>query len=171
MTVQRDFLDKAPAVVGSSNEELLRLMAEQNDYLQNIALYLRRQNADVLTSAVVKNTNQFTNGISDNNCHEVVFQVGGKPVEIYHLIAFSTWENTVALSVLSMSKIQDGIPFASGDVYDLSIPTHSVYIMTAADVSTNNLIVNGPAPSAIGGFYLYGYTIPDWDRIRGAIRS
>jgi hypothetical protein len=166
MTVQRDFLERAPGVVGSTNDELLKLMAEQNDYLQDIALYLRRQNADVLASAVVKSTDQLTNTITDTNCHEVVFEVGGKPVEIFNLLAFSTFAGNASLSVVSMSRLSDGIGFVNGDVYNFDIPTYSVYLMADGTMS-----VNGPANVETGGFYLYGYTIPDWDRIRGAIRS
>jgi hypothetical protein len=172
MTVQRDFLERAPGVVGSTSDELLRLMAEQNDYLQDIALYLRRQNADVLCSAVVKSTSQLDNSIRDANSHEVVFEVGGKPVEIFHLLAFSTWGHTVGLSVLSLAAVTDGIPLASGDVYDLSVPTYSVFVMAPNAALNAPLIVNGPSPNAdTGGLFLYGYTVPDWDRIRNAIRS
>jgi len=168
---QRDFLNAGPATpAGSSNETLLRLMAEQNNYMAEIAMFLRRQNADVLASAVVKGTSQLTNAITDNNSHEVVFEVGGKPVEIYNLLAFSTWDGTVAMSVHSLSKIFDGIPFAAGDVYNFAIPTHSVHIMVLDSVAVNPLIVNGPSGPA-GGFFLYGYTIPDWDRLRGTIRE
>jgi hypothetical protein len=166
----RDLLEAAPAVVGSSNEELLRLLSEQNDYLQDIAVYLRRQNADVLTSTIVKSTNQFNNALTDNNCHEVVFQVGGKPVEVYKILAYSTYDGTIALSLLSMASIKDGIQFGIGDVLNLDTPTHSVYIMTADDVSTVPINVNGPSAAA-GSFYIYGFTIPDWDKIRQAIRS
>ncbi len=175
MTATRDILE-APAVVGSDMGELARLLGLQNDYLQDIAIYLRRQNADVLCSTVVKGTSQLTNAIGDTNSHEVVFEVGGKPAEIYHLIAFSTWGHTVGLSVLSMANINDGIPLAYGDVYDLSVPTNSVYIMAPSATLVAPLIVNGPTNPAAGeesagGLFLYGYTIPDWDRIRNATRS
>lgn len=177
MTIgQRDFLERSPGVVGSSTEELANLLREQNDYMANIALYLRQLNADVLTSAIVKNTNQFTNGIIDTNDHEVVFQVGGKPVEIHKLVAFSTFTTgaaviPVSLSLLSMNGILDGIPLTPTPLI-LDIHTHSVHLRTNyASIATVPLVVNGPANATQGGAYLYGFTIPDWDKIRGAIRS
>lgn len=172
MVMQRDLLNASPATpVAGSNAELASLLAEQANYMAEIAMYLRRQNADVLASAVVLGTSQKTNGITDANSHEVVFEVGGKPVEIFNLLAFSTWTGTVAMSVQGLSKVNDGIPFAAGDVYNFNIPTHSVFVMSATAAIATPLIVNGPSASDIGGFFLYGYTIPDWDRIRGSIRS
>ena len=176
MTLQRDFLEKSPGVVGSSTEELTALLREQTNYMADIALYLRQLNADVLASAIVKNTNQFTNGIIDNNNHEVVFQVGGKPVEIHRLLAFNTFFASdaplpVSLSVLSMNNIKDGVPVTTTP-FMWEIHTHSVHVITNyVDIATVPLVVNGPADATHGGLYLYGFTIPDWDRIRGSIRS
>ena len=169
--MRRDLLTADPAVPeGGTLSQSNSLLVEQAEYLAEIAMYLRRQNADVLATAVVKSTSQLSNAIYDNYCHEVVFEVGGKPVEIFNLLAYSTVDGAISMSVLSMSKYTDGIPFGLGDVYNFDIPTNSVYIMTTIDVSTTPLIVNGPANS-IGGFYLYGYTTPDWDRLRGSLRS
>lgn len=175
MTMQRDLLE-APSVVGSSNAELLRLMAQQNDFLQNIAFEIRKQNPDVLCTAVVKGTgqNKNQNVIVDTRSHEVFFEVGGKPVEIYHLIAFSTYSTEVAFSIQSMSSFHDGIPLSAGDVYDLSVAVKSVYVMSPSSTdSTTPCPVNGPAEngeSLVGGIFLYGFTIPDYDRVRNAIR-
>lgn len=177
MTIgQRDFLEKSPGVVGSSAEELAQLLREQNDYMQDIALYLRQLNADVLASAILKNSNQFNNALTDTNDHEVVFQVGGKPVEIHKLLAFSTCTTgaaviPVSLSLLSMNHVLDGIPLTTAPLW-LDIHTHSVHVRTNdANIATDNLKLNGPADATHGGIYLYGFTIPDWDKIRGALRS
>lgn len=172
----RDFLIADPvSALGGSSDLVHQLLGLQNNYLEEIALYLRRQNADVLCSAVVKGTAQqgaTQNNINDNNPHEVVFEVGGKPVEIYDLLAYSTFTTgTVGLSVLSMSKVTDGIPFVAGTTFQFSVPVTSLWIQTAAVVSVNPLVVNGPANAVVGGFFLYGFTIPDWDRIRNSIRS
>jgi len=175
MTIQRDFLERAPAVVGSSNEEMIALLREQNDYMQDIALYLRQLNADVLATAIVLSSDQFTIAITDTNSHEVKFQVGGKPVEIHKLLAFNTFNSgsaaiAVSLSVQSLSKVADGVPVTTTPFW-WDIHTHSVFVRTAYDgLSTHPLVVNGPSDS-FGGLFLYGFTIPDWDRIRGAMRS
>ena len=172
MTMRRDLLVAEPAVAENSSSALSNaLLSEHSDYLQEIAMYLRRQNADVLASAVVKSTSQLTNAITDTNSHEVVFEVGGKPVEIFNLLVFSTWTGTVAMSVQGLSKVNDGIPFAAGDVYNFNIPIHSVFVMSATAAIATPLIVNGPSDTDLGGFFLYGFTIPDWDRIRGSLRS
>ena len=170
MTMQRrDLLVAEPAVAEGSSVALSNaLLLEQSNYLAEIAMYLRRQNADVLASAVVKSTSQLTNGITDAFSHEVVFEVGGKPVEIFNLLVFSTWTGVVAMSVQDLSKVNDGIPFAAGDVYNFNIPTHSVFVMSATAAIATPLLINGPSNADLGGFFLYGYTIPDWDRVRGA---
>lgn len=172
MTMTRDFLSGNPADPGdlSGAERDQLLMHQQTNYLAEIANYLRRQNADVLTSAVVRGASQLSNGIADNKCHEIVFEVGGKPVEVYQVLIFSTWDGTIAVSPLSMATIRDGIQLAATDVYNFNIPTSSIWAMTADSVSVSvPLIVNGPA-GAGGGLFVYGYTIPDWDRIRESIR-
>ena len=163
MTTQRDFLNAGPSVVtGSTNEFLTKLMAEQSDYLADIALYLRRQNADVLASAVVKGTSQLTNAITDLNSHEVVFQVSGKPVEVYKILVYNTYVNTVYLSVLSMANLYDGIPVVAGASFDFSIPTNSVYLRLAA-IAGASCPINGPADIVNGGFFVYGFTTSDFD--------
>lgn len=170
MTTQRDFLERAPGVVGSSNDELLRLMSQQNDYLQDIAIYLRRLTADVLAVPVVKGTSQLSNAITDTNVHEVTFQVGGKPVEIFDLWAFSSYAHNVTLSILSFANDNDGIVFSTGDVLNFGTPIESVWIKASA-LTGGTCSINGPAGIDGGGFFLWPFTIPDYVRVRNAIRS
>ena len=171
MTQTRDMLERAPEVSGTGSEELARLMGEQNDYLQSIYMELRKQNADVLCTARVKGTSQLNNTIVDDQSHEVVFMVGGKPVEVYHIQMYSSYQSPVAVSIHSLSNPNDGVILDNGDVYDLVIPVHSVYVQSynAIDPGTP-LIVNGPAHVSFGGLFLYAFTIPDYDRVRNAIR-
>ncbi len=173
MTMQRrDLLVADPAVAEGSSVALSNtLLLEQSNYLAEIAMYLRRQNADVLATAVVRGASQLTNAITDAESHQVHFEVGGKPVEIFNLLAYSTWTGTVAMSVLSLSKVNDGIPFAAGNVYNFKIPTYSVFVKSDTASLATPLFINGPSSATLGGFFLYGFTIPDWDRIRGSIRS
>lgn len=168
----RDLLTVDPAApeYGSLAQQN-SLLIEQADYLQEIAMYLRRQNADVLASADVNGTSALANAITDPYSHEVVFTVGGKPVDIYSLLVFSTWTGIVSMSVQGLSKPNDGIQFVAGDVYNFNIPTHSVFVMSATAAIATPLIINGPSDATIGGFFLYGYTIPDWDRLRGGYKS
>ncbi len=174
---ERDFLNHDPTQAPAPNltEQNLLLGAQQVDHLAEIAMYLRRQNADVLASAVVKGTSQLSNAISDTKSHEVMFEVGGKPVTIYRLLAFSTWwtgaaARTIGLSVLSLSKVGDGYPLITNGLLNLTIPLSSVHVMSADATIANPLIVNGPADATLGGLFIYGFTVPDWDRIRGSIR-
>jgi hypothetical protein len=169
----RDFLGSKPAEpTGSNPDQLLRLMSQQSNYLDEISVYLRRQNADVLCSAVVRGTSQLSNTITDNKCHEIVFEVGGKPVEVYKLLIFSTLDGVIAVSPLSMATIRDGIqlPLNTGVPLVLEIGLHSLWVITAVDLSANPLVVNGPAGTP-GGLFVYGFTAPDWDKIRNSIRE
>ena len=178
MVAQREFLSESPAVPqGGSTAEQLQLMLEQADHLADIAQYLRRLTADVLCSAVVKHTSQLTNAITDTKSHEIVFELGGKPVEIYQLLTFSTLTSgdadlPIYMTILSMANAKDGFKVPSGVVPPLMIPlkTHSVYV-TVPTLANNECIVNGPADSTYGGLFVYGFTIPDYDRIRGSMRS
>src|ERR1035437_1492549 len=176
MTMQRrDLLVADPAVAeGSSNALSTVLLAEQSDWLQDIALSLRKQNPDVLCSAVVHGTSQLRNAISDTNDHEVSFEVGGKPSMIYSLMAFSTYTQTVTLSILSTANALDGIPMVAGDTVILPLNISSVYLRVntlAGGVSPVPCPINGPADATQGGFFIYGSTIPDYDRIRGGRHS
>lgn len=176
MTVQRDFLDggmKSPQDTDpwATPSSLAILLAQHSNYLADIAMYLRKQNADVLCSAVVRGTSQLTNAITDNNDHEVMFEVGGKPVTIYSLLMFSTYKNDVVFSPLSMASGTDGLVIAASAVpVIIKIPLGSIHLLVPT-LANNQCIVNGPADSDNGGFYAYGFTIPDYDRIRGSISS
>ena len=171
MTMQRDLLTANPAVAeGSTTAMQNSLLMEQSDYLADIALAMRKQTPDVLCSTVVKNTSQVTNAITDLNCHEVLFEVGGKPVEVYKILIYNTYANPMYWSIVSMSKIDDGIPVTSGTSMEYGIPTHSIYIMIKT-LSGTSCPVNGPTATDVGGIFVYGFTIPDYDRIRGSRNS
>jgi hypothetical protein len=164
MTYPRDFLvAQPPQAVGSSQDELTRLLAQQNDVLRDILWNLQRQNADVLAYGVVKGTSQLDNTIKDLNSHEVTFQVGGKPVEIFSLFVFSSYDQTVTMSPLSLANALDGIPFVAGDTAVLPINVWSIYLRVAT-LSASQLVINGPADSTHGGFFVYGFTTPDFLR-------
>lgn len=170
----RDFLTPTtPQAVSGSQSELLALMAEQNDLLQDIASYLRKQVADVLCTTVITGAGQIgPQKITDLNSHQVRFEVGGKPVPIYSLMAYSTWTGTVAFSILSMGNVNDGIPMIAGDVINLNIPIDGgIWVSSATASIATPLIVNGPSDPTNGGLFLYGFTTPDWDRVRNAVRS
>ncbi len=171
MTMQRDLLTANPAVAeGSSSAMQNALLLEQSDLLADIALAMRKQTPDVLCTTVVKGTSQVTNAITDLNCHEVMFELGGKPVEVYKILLYNTYTNPMYWSILSMSKINDGIPVTSGTSMEYGIPTHSIFMMIGT-LSGTNCPVNGPTATNVGGIFVYGFTIPDYDRIRGSRHS
>jgi hypothetical protein len=175
----RDLLTANPAVPeGGSLSQSNSLLQEQTDWLREIAFELRKSpNADVLCSTVVHGTSQLSNAISDTNVHEVSFEVGGKPVSIYKLLAFSTYKAVdaglpITLSILSLANSMDGfvVPAVSATVAPLfmAITIRSVWVKIPTLASTGTCAVNGPADATYGGLFLYGFTIPDYDRFRGS---
>ena len=172
----RDFLGSTQSMpvtgeLGSSTSEANGLLLLHADYLADIAQYLRQGQADVLTSPVVRGANQVSSAITDTNDHEVMFEVGGKPVEIYRLFIFNTYDNPVTFSFTQIANIKDGLPIASGaGSFEAQVATHSIHIMCGT-IAGNSLIVNGPNDATHGGIIIAGFTIPDYDRIRGSIRS
>lgn len=170
---QRDFLVATATPEYTNLSRLEALMAEQNDYLQDIAQYLRRQNADVLCQARVQGTDQSTNAISNTNSTRVYFEVAGKPVVIYSLLAWSTWTpGTIGLSIQGLgSSVNDGIPYANGDLTQFNLPLKEIYLKVPDATINLPCAINGPSNVDIGGFFVYGFTIPDWDNLRGAVRS
>jgi hypothetical protein len=168
----RDLLEAAPVSPSTgSQSELMELMAQQNDLLANIAMYLRQQNPDILTSTIVHGTSQGYNNIIDLAPHMVHFEVGGKPVQVYQIFAFSSYSEVVTLSIQNMGSAMDGLRFSAGDMMVFPISIENVYIQAEALAASNSLIVNGPADATEGGFFCFGFTIPDYDRIRGSRRS
>lgn len=171
MSAERDFLEDAPTVIGGSQARLMQLMSLQNDYLQEIAIHLRRQNSDVLTTTLVKGTSQLTNALTDTKSHEINFLLGGKPVEIYRLLIFSTYTQSITFSPLSLANVKDGIVLtATSAPLSLLLPTHSLWVQ-ATSLAGGTCSVNGPADSTNGGLFIYGFTIPDFERIRSAVRD
>src|ERR1035437_2226489 len=166
MTMTRDLLTVSPATPeGGTLTQQNSLLVEQSDYLQEIALGIRKQTADVLCTTVVKGTSQLSNAITDLNCHEVAFEIGGKPVEVYKILIYNTYAQTFYFSILSMSKINDGIPVIAGASMELHIPLNSLYLMLQT-LSGTNCPVNGPTATDVGGIFVYGFSIPDYDRIQ-----
>lgn len=172
----RDFLNGRPVAepvtgaLGSSPSELAILMAQQTDVMADIRRELMKQNPEVLTTTVVEGGGNNAIQLA-NKSYKVWFTVGGKPVPIYALLAYSTIadSNSVAqacISVASMSKFADGLPFHFEDVLYQSLAVENMYVM----VQSAGALVNGPAGSDAGSLYLYGFTIPDYDRNKGNLR-
>lgn len=165
-----DFLNSPNAKPsGTSVLELAALMAEQNNLLADIAMSLLKQNPSVLTVANVQGTSP-ANDIIDTKPHMVRFEVGGKSVPVYSIFAFSTYDKTVTFSVGNMGNPLDGLPFVAGDMMEFHLTVDNIYVQATA-LSGGSLIINGPADSTHGGFFVYGFTIPDFDRIRGFRRE
>ena len=138
-------------------------LSELSHLLRDIRRELYKQNPDVLASVEVQNA--YLNQIIDVGDHEVRFEVGGKPVPIYSLLAYSTHDVSVFISIKQMSSTADGILLTSGNV--LVLPTMiDVIHVRLASISGTGCYVNGPADSTHGGLFLHGYTIPDYDRDR-----
>ncbi len=161
-TGYRDFLDEAnpiPASVEGSgmgvplidyNSKVLKLLTD-------IRLEMVKQSPSVLAFTRVQGDNTIKTG--DISTHRVFFEVGGKPVTIYQLLAYSTFKHQVAISVEGMNSVQDGIIFGSGDVIVLPVAADGLYVVTdgIADCPINQPSI------ATGGFFMYGFTIPDYE--------
>lgn len=160
MTITRDFLE-TPQITTSNLDATLEHLARQTDYLREIATYLRRMNADVLATAVVLGVSQISNAITDTRSHEVKFEVGGKPVDIHKLFIFNSYTNAVRISLLSMANSNDGFNLANNSNIYLPITTNSIFV-TIPILAGSSCIVNGPADSANGGLFIYGFTTSDW---------
>lgn len=128
--------------------------------LRDIRRELIKQNPDVLASVVVQNA--AANVIGDTNNHRVYFQVSGKPVRIYKLVMFSSFDANVIVSVQPTANALDGIVLTNKNaVFELTVPLDDVNVRLAS--ASNNCPVNGPADSAHGGLFIWGFTIADYD--------
>lgn len=160
----RDFLAPAPTVqanpVGVS-EDIANAVSAQYDVLLDIRRELMKQNPEVLAVTRVQGNN--TIAAADTTDKRVFFEVGGKAVTIYALWAYSTYDGNVYLSINSMSKANDGLVFAAGDQIYLPLAIDSVHILSDG---ANALAVNDPSNATHGGLFIYGFTIPDFDRDR-----
>src|ERR1035437_1393783 len=119
--MSRDFLVAPPTTGGPpSSGELAGLISDQTDVMADIRRELMKQSPEVLTTTVVEGGGNNAIQQADKS-YKVWFTVGGKPVPIYALLAYSTVADSngiaqVALSPVSMSKFADGIPFHFEDV-------------------------------------------------------
>lgn len=167
----RDFLE-TPSIVAPGNPALmLDLLSRQTNYLESIVYQLRKQNPSVLTQIAVEGTSPtpqgttLANTIIDTRPHRVYFLLGGKPVTVHSLLIYSTYNQNVSFSVVKHAVDNDGIPFLAGNTLILPISVSEVYIKAAA-LSNGQLIINGGASSTDGGFFIYGFTVPDFDSMR-----
>lgn len=162
----RDFLEAPPAVpVGSSAAEIATLLQEtMGSLLADIRRELQKQNPDVFCFTVVNNTAH--NQIINTNAHRITFEINGKKVPIYRLLAFSTYDQNVRLTIPSMANKYDGMLFtATSGPIQLPLYIDTMHVQADA-LSASSLYVNGPADSTHGGFFIYGWTISDYDRER-----
>lgn len=161
----RDFLAPHPSVaqppIGVS-EDYTKAFTLMQATLEDIRRELMKQNPEVLAFTRVQGLN--TIAISDTQSHRVFFEVGGKPVTIYALWAYSTFSGNCYLSINSMATGKDGLVFASGDQVYLPLAVDSVSILSDGSAA---LPVN--TAGASGGLFLYGFTIPDYDRNRSGM--
>ena len=129
--------------------------------LEDIRRELMKQNPDVLALSKIQGSD--TIAASDTHDYRVFFEVGGKPVTAYRLLVFSTFSGTIAFSINSMSKINDGIPLGAGDMLSLDIAVDSIHLLSDGSAACP---FNGNSDASDGGIFVYGFTIPDFERRR-----
>jgi hypothetical protein len=136
-------------------------LGEQSSIMADIRRELLKLNPDVLTETKVVGGN-----IIDTLApRRVFFEIGGKPVTVYKVIAWTTQNGTsIALSVGPMANVNDGFILTSSPTV-LELPLDNLYL--AYSTQGAEIIVNGPSNIATtGGVFIYGFTISDYDRER-----
>lgn len=153
-----DFLEyRSPRQASQDNARDLSLLeqdARNVRALEEIRLELLKVNPDVLATVVVSGTNPIP--LADTDFRRVRFEVGGKPVTIYRLVAYSTFSGVAALSVTSMANINDGMVLGTGPI-TLAMPLSEVYVSTDGTAACP---VNLPADLTNGAIVLLPFTIP-----------
>lgn len=166
----RDVLSPTPpGVMGASAQDLATLMqgmiGTQMDTLSRILRELQRQNPSVKATTIVSNAHQ--NEITDTLDHEITFEVGGSRGPVYRVIVFSSYDQIVLFNDEPIGNVNDGLRFAATNmaIFPYSGGVMNVHVRAAA-LSASSLFINGPSDVAHGGFFVYGWTIPIYDRER-----
>lgn len=154
----RDLLEETPPPTAQpvNPTALLGPSTEVTKLLSDIRRQLLKNNPDVLTQTRVQNGNTIAMG--DSGTHQVFFEVANKRATIYRLLIYSTFSGTVSISITGMARLNDGIPFAAGDLLMLDIAVESIYLVSDGSA---DLPVNLGSDATDGALYIYGFTIPD----------
>lgn len=157
----RDFLvePEEPKVEGSGDlHPLAEGIAAQAEILSSIHRELLKQNPNVLAVTRVQGSSPIL--APDVNDHRVFFEVGGKAVEVYSLVIYSTFSGSLAVSPNSMSKLNDGMILSAGDVLVLPITVDSMHVLTDG---TADCPINNPSDDTDGALFIYGWTISEFE--------
>ena len=161
----RDFLAPSPPTPEASpygqGLDVANAMTQLAMIMSDIRREQMKNHPEVLATTVVQGIN--TIPASDTNSKRVRFEVGGKPVTIYSLWAYSSFTGKVSISVNSMANINDGHILVAGDQITLTLAVDSISVVSDG---SHALAINGPSDPTNGGLFLYGFTIPDYDRNR-----
>lgn len=159
-----DFLEEPIARPIPGITDLSQALVPHYEVLCDIRRELMKRNPDVLAVTKVQGDNTIASG--DESDHKVYFEIGGKAATVYRLLIYSTYTGDVAVSINGMGDINDGILLRDTDqplVMDLSVD--SVYVRGDG---AHAIPINVPSDPTNGGVYIYGFTIPDYDRRRDA---
>lgn len=165
---QKDFLEGdlntpiTPAI-GSSPSELAALYTEQLDVMRDIRTFLYQSAPDVLTQLVIQNAGFSDLVINDTLKHQAYFQVSGKPVPVYALLVWSTYDKTIAFSPHDMGAPLDGMQLtATTPNYPIFIPLTTQNVWIWCPTLATPLNVNGNADATHGGLFIQAYTTSDY---------
>ncbi len=160
----RDFLAPAPTVQQNPvnvSEDIANAISPLHDVMCDIRRELMKQNPEILAVTKVQGNN--TIATADTSDHRVFFEVGGKPVTIYALWLYSSFQGNAYFSINSMSKGNDGLVVAAGDQIYLPLAIDSLHVLTDGSSACP---INTPSDTSDGGLFIYGWTISDFDRDR-----
>lgn len=164
MVVARDFLNEAPHVNVDYDplRDVNKTLVSQGSLLTSILNELRKDHPEVLAYAQSQFNNQILAG--DTGDKRVFFEIGGKPVTIHKLMVFSTYDGDCYFSVQDMGgNAKNGIHITAGFNQVFLIDVDSVHIKSDG---AQALYIN-QSNSTHGGLFLYGFTIPDFDLVKG----
>lgn len=130
--------------------------SQQALLLEDIRRELMKTHPDVLAITRLQGTN-VPNG--DDTSKRVFFELGGKPVTVHRILAWTNGNTPVSLSINSMLSVDDGIVVGITPLV-LDISVDSLWIITDG---SDDLFVNQPN-AAEDTVWIYGFTIPDYDR-------
>lgn len=142
---------------GGNDLDLVQQQGMQNTLLRRINLSLLKLNPDVLANLVVQGVNPIASG--DTKAHRVTFSIGNRRVEVYKIIAFSSFSGDVAISPVMMNSVLGGMQLSVNPI-ELHIPLNELYITTDGSAACG---INENADPTNGGVYIYPFTIPAYE--------
>lgn len=166
----RDFLSHRPEADIEIGGSILDALQQQNRLNRDIARSLRKLTPDVLTSTVAERTN-LTGYVPADTAIRVHFEIGGKPVTVYKILAFAndSGSQNIKINLEPPNANYDGFALPinayssenEAQVFDIPVTELWVYDQYGA------FTVNRHSNSTEGNrsLWLFGWTVPQFDEL------